>query len=118
MLKVHLSNGITDSFDLTDLKQIDNLIYKLKKNDYQFSITALSICHDGSTYSISRPKGYRNIIFHPEYIKPKNNGKIKGGFKITCFADDSKLTIMVHRSNAIKVDLAKIGNQVYSSFIG
>lgn len=68
-------------------------------------------------YSLARPEGFVQIFYWPEAILPNEESKVKGGEKVTCFVDDIRITVMVHRSQpSVRISLLKTGKQRYNPF--
>jgi len=109
MLKIHMTDGETLSYDLESDTQ--GLISLLKKSNFQSKITAISVCNNGVQHSLVRPQGYRRVSFLPEHVR--SNGRVKGGIRITCFAGDSKITLMAHSQGSIRVSASRVGHQLY-----
>lgn len=72
-------------------------------------------CDKSIQYSLPRPDGFGQIFYHAEDILPEPMKHIRGGEKITCFVDDIRATLMVHREQpAARVSLLKTGKQRYN----
>lgn len=68
-------------------------------------------------YSLARPEGFQQIFYLAEGIEPDEQARIKGGEKITCFVDDIRVTVMVHRSQpSVRIALLKTGKQRYNPY--
>ena len=115
MLRVHTTDGITTRFDLEDKEQAAVWFEKLKDPAFQETITGLTVSSRGVLYSFSKPQGFRNIFFQAENVEVDLERKIKGGERILCYADDVRLSLMVHRSQrAVRVTLAKTGKRRFN----
>jgi hypothetical protein len=103
-------------YSISEPGQLAKLLTQLKKPSYQSDITAVTISLNGAQYSFVRPKGYDTVSFVAEYIG--NNGKVKGGERINCYADDSRISIMLHNGQkAARVTVVKMGRQQYSPML-
>jgi len=115
MLRVHTADGLTTSFDLGDERQAAEWIERLKDPRFQASIRGLTLSDQGALYSMSGPSGFRRVSFLGERVEAEPERRIKGGERLTCFADDVRICLMVHREQkAIRVSLSKIGNQRFN----
>jgi hypothetical protein len=71
----------------------------------------------GVQYSLSRPILHRTVFYTAENVMHKDKPNTHGGERITCFADDTKISIMVYRSQpSARVNLHKIGHQRYNPY--
>jgi hypothetical protein len=131
VLKIHTADGQTHPIDLTDSEQAQLWLARLAREDFQASINGVSLverhsvrgrcqtCGEtagrdiGVQYSVSRPHA-RRVFVHVEAVEP--NGKIKGGERVTLFADDVRLTLMAHASQpASRVTIEKVGKQTFNA---
>lgn len=131
MLKIHTADGQTHNIDLNDREQASVWLTRLSREDFQATIHGVSLverhsvrtkcaCGESSgrdigvQYSVSRPDGVRRVFVHVEAVEPE--GKIKGGERVTLFADDMRLTLMAHASQpASRVTIAKVGKQTFNA---
>lgn len=75
-------------------------------------------CNTGIQYSVSKPKGFRNCLYQIERLEPNPNEKLRGGERIICFADDVRISLMVHSSApSTRVNLIKTGKQRFNPFL-
>lgn len=108
MLRVHTSDGMTNSFDLQDERQFSKWLEMLRNR--QSDIRGLTVSHKGVLYSLPVPQGFNRISFYAECVRPDPTHKIKGGERIVCFADDIRIGMMIHREQkAVRVTLNKPG---------
>lgn len=115
MLRVHLSDGKTLSFDLSDSDKAREWLDLVRKTDFQESIRGMTIQHNGGSYSLSRPESFRHLWLFAEQLEPELSSKFKGGNRLVCQADDVRIAVMVHESQrAIRVGLTKTGAQCYN----
>jgi hypothetical protein len=132
VLKIHTADGQTHSIDLQDSKQAKMWLAKLSRDEFQATMQGISLverhcvrvrctaCGESSgrdigvQYSVTRPDDARRVFMHAEWVEP--DGKIKGGERITVFADDHRLTLMAHAGQpAARVTFAKVGKQTFNA---
>lgn len=112
MLKIHTRDGRTTKVDLTDADQAREWMRRWSDPRFQAQITGMTIADQGVQYSISRPDDFGAVSFRAEHIDVDLDRRIKGGERITCMADDARVTVMVHSGQrAVKVSLLKFGKQ-------
>lgn len=110
MLKVHTTDGLTTRIDLDDPKQAKEWLNRLKQRGFQDQITGLTIVEQGVQYSLVRPKGFNRVFFFAEIVEADPDMRIKGGERITAQMDETKIAIMVHRSQrAARISAMKTG---------
>lgn len=69
----------------------------------------------GVQYSLSRPDGYGPVFYSVDKIDPEPDSKVRGGERVTCFAGDSRISMMVHAGQpSVRVTLLKTGKQRYN----
>ena len=131
MLKIHTRDGQTHRIDRKDADQAATWLPRMARDDFQGTITGLSLverhassgrcgacgqkcsCDTGVQYSVARPDDFQKIFFHVEAIE--QNGKVKGGERVTIFADDVRLVLMAHASQpSTRVSIAKVGRQRFN----
>lgn len=118
MLKIHLSNGKTLSFDFLEQANARELMELLKRKEFQESIRGMTVLHKGVSYSLVRPIGFSQVFFLAEEVAQDPDSKIKGGERITCFADNLRLGVMVHRAQrSVRVAATKVGKQRFNPFL-
>lgn len=112
MLRVHTNDGLTSSFDLEEEEQVRKWLSVLQDPEFQERITGLTISHRGVLYSFPRPQGFKRLSFAAENVEPDPERKIKGGQRVFCFADESRVAMMVHKAQrAVRFSLAKTGRR-------
>ncbi len=130
MLKIHTSDGRTARIDLSDPEQAREWLPKLERDSFQAEISGVSVvethavtarCHAcdakvtgqiGVQYSITRPQAFASVRYEVEHIQEQ--GKVKGGDRVTLFVDDVRLMLMAHRSQpSSRLTVAKIGKRRY-----
>jgi len=91
--------------DLEDEEQARSWLERLKDPAFREAITGLTVSHNGITYSLPRPGDFRQVVLTAEPVV--NNGRRnKGGERLLCFADDVRLSVMVHREQIANVRIA------------
>ncbi len=117
MLKVHLKDGRTLRFDLSDEQQARDWIANAGDLDFQSRITGVAIHHRGVQYSVPRPDG-NDVFMFAERVEPDRERRIKGGERLICQTGDMRLTMMVHEAQkAARVNLVRTGTQRYNPLI-
>jgi len=118
LLKIHLSNGKTLSFNLCEQANAKELMELFKAKDFQESIRGMTVLHKGVSYSLVRPTGFSDVFFLAEDVAADPESKIKGGERITCFVDNLRLGLMVHQAQrSVRVSVAKVGRQRYNPYL-
>lgn len=119
MLRVHLIDGRTLRFDLKDECQAAKWLRSARDFKFQSTITGITVKHDGVSYSLSRPRGCGDVFMFAEYLEENAAQKFKGGGRIICQADDTRINLMVHENQrAAHVSLSKTGQQCYNPIVG
>lgn len=76
-----------------------------------------AVCGTGVQYSLSKPIDFDRVFYYAEHISPDVEAKIRGGERITCFADGVKVSMMVHAcQSAARISLTKTGKQRYNPY--
>lgn len=115
MLQVHLSDGRTLRFDLSDSSQAAEWTRIARDAHYQSAIRGITLQNNGVQYSATRPSGFNRIWFFAEYLEPVPERKFKGGERIVEQVDSIRLTIMSHaEQKAVRVNLTNPGRQCYN----
>lgn len=124
MIKVNFKNGDTLQFDLTkddDLKQWNEWS---NVKEFQSKIRGIGILHNKKYHTLPYPKRFKKIKFYAEIIyRNKDNVNKILGEKITCHADNIKLSLLVYTYNnpappiLSRVDMIKIGKQMFENNI-
>ena len=116
MLKIHSKDGSTNNLDLADEEQAKLWLERLRNPEVQAKITGATLVGRNASpvqCSLIRPEGFTQVFYWPELLEP--DGAMKGGEKITCFADDVRITIMLHRAQpALRVSILKTGKQRFN----
>lgn len=72
------------------------------------------VCGKGIQHSVSKPNGYGNVHYHAEHVEADPDIKLRGGERVTCFAGDSRLMLMVHAGQpSSRATLLKTGKRRY-----
>lgn len=112
MLHVYTSDGLTISIDLNDSEQTREWIEKMKSPAFTEKITGISIMDRGVMYSFTKPQGFRRVGFEIEKVETDLEKRVKGGERLVCYADDVRITLMVHAGQrAVRVSMTKIGKR-------
>ena len=75
-------------------------------------------CNTGVQYSVSKPKGFHRCFYQVEHLDFDPSEGLRGGERIICFADDVRISLMVHASApSTRVNLVKTGRQRYNPFM-
>lgn len=126
MLKIHTTDGDTIRIDLRDDTQAKEWLTRLECDDFQASISGVSLVERhatrarcpscgaksfGSTgvqYSVSRPQGATGVVYCVESVESEG----RRGERVTVCADDVRLTLMAHASQpSARVTLFKASNR-------
>jgi len=106
---------LTTQFDLSDEEQARRWLAESKTPDFLSAVTALTIAHHREfVFSLAKPRGFRDLSMSAAAIPPE--GKNKGGERLTCFADEVQLVLLVHRElqgeqQAVRLSLSKPGRR-------
>lgn len=110
MLKVHLKTGETVEVDLESESQAKVWTARFNDPEFQKQITGLTVVNRGVQYSLPRPFGFRESALSAE---PVTLGK--GGQRVFCFADDTRLALTVHNGQrAARIQLTKPGRRKFN----
>jgi hypothetical protein len=73
----------------------------------------------GVQYSLSKPDGYQGPVYYTvEEVASDPAAHVRGGERVTCFAGDSRIQMMVHRGQpSVRITLVKTGRQRYNPLI-
>lgn len=97
MIKVNFKDGTTLAFDLNkedDFKQWQE--WNAVK-DFQERITGIGILNKKKFHTLPAPRNFKDIQFHAELVfKEKDGIKRQLGERVTCVADDIRLSLMVY----------------------
>lgn len=116
MIKVHTSDGLTKSFDLTC--RMDAECWDQFSTDKAFTkeITGMAILRRSVMYTFPLPRRFKSISFGAKLIigdSDKNQGKVIGEY-LYCLADDIKVSLLVYHTNKLsRVDVVKVGKPRY-----
>lgn len=120
LIKVHLRNGETLSFDLHIPKEADRWGERSSDMNFQKEITGIGIIFNSHWYTLPFPKKFRNVFFEAELVentkKNKDDNKFVGE-RIKCFADNVLICLMVYygkRPKMSRVDLIHCGKRRFN----
>lgn len=73
----------------------------------------------GVQYSLSKPDGYTGPVYYAiEEVPNVPEAHVRGGERVTCFAGDARIQMMVHRGQpSVRVTLVRTGRQRYNPLI-
>lgn len=115
MLRVHLADGRTLRFDLQDERQAAAWIKHSQDDSFQETVRGLTVQHNGVQYSLPRPSDFGRIWLFAELLQPDDAVRFKGGERLVCQADETRVVVMVHDAQrAARVSLSKPGVQCYN----
>lgn len=118
MIKLNFKDGTTLEFDLTKDDDRKQWVEWSSVKDFQDRITGIGVLHNKKYHALPFPRGFKKVRFHAElvYRKKKREKKLLGE-KLTCHADNVKLSVLVYTYTnppppiLSRVDLDKIGKQ-------
>ena len=77
-------------------------------DQFQRSITALTLVRDGAQVTLPRPRGLEPVFLFAEHVEP--NGRAKAAERIVCYAGSIGVTATSHTSQrAVRIDVSKSG---------
>lgn len=115
MLRVHLTDGRTLRFDLSDDRQAEQWLGRVSDAKFQADITGLTLQTNGTQLSLTKPSGYERIWMFAERLLADPDQRFKGGERIVCQADETRTVVMMHAAQrAARVSLFKPGTQCYN----
>jgi len=120
LLLVHTSDGLTSKINLENEEQAKSWLNRLRNLEFREKISGLTVIQQNGVYlSLPRPQKFKNVILQAENIPRDGNGKIKGGERLICFADDVRLSVMVHRDPlaTVRVHLVKFGHRRFDPLL-
>lgn len=120
MVKVNLKDGTTLAFDLLKADDQQQWLEWSSVPDFQKRITGVGILHNKKFITLPLPKRFKKIRFYAELVYKERAGeKSLLGEKLTCHADEVKMTMMVYtHSNTpppvlCRLDIERIGKQMF-----
>lgn len=115
MIQVHLSDGRTLKFDLSDREQRDEWVRLAKDSKFQSSVRAVTLQDQGVRYSFTRPSGFSRVWVFSEYLPPDSDKGFRGGERVTIQSDAIRSTLLVHaEQKAARIDMIRLGRQCYN----
>jgi hypothetical protein len=118
LIKVHLKNGRTLSYDLQDSEQASKWVSDSREINFQSQITGIGIVFNSQWFALPLPKKFRQFHFEASLIESKKNtGPRFKGEKVQCFADDVLASIVVYwgqKPKMSKFDVVRIGRRRFN----
>lgn len=112
VLHVNLVDGTTRTYDTSNGGQ-QTLSDDLKSEGFHSLITSVSINSCGSIHSLPKPRCFGEGV-HLVYERIASSGRIKGADRVSWFAGDVRLTMVVHDENgACRTLLTRIGRRIF-----
>ena len=113
MLKVHLADGQTLSFDLGDEEQARKWLECAASARFQAAVTGLALQHNGVQIALPRPRGFSTLFMFAEHVD--SEGRAKEADRVICYAGDVGVTATAHSGQrSVRVDVAKCGQLRYN----
>jgi hypothetical protein len=111
MLKVHLQTGETLSFDLTEPVEAKRWLDYSSVASFQEQITGITVLNNGVSYSVPKPRGFGELFILANDIPEE--GKVKGGTKVSVHSDNITTDLTVYRSHrAARIAIRRAGWQI------
>ena len=118
MIKVHLRDGKTLSFDLTVDDERKRWEEMSSHREFTEMVTGMGVLHDKHWHTLPSPKMFHRYEYGAELVRTVKNGvETNVGERVTLQADDVRVTLMVyfgHRPKMARVDMKRIGKQRFS----
>lgn len=117
MLKVNLTDGRTLRYDLSNPKDATAWAELARNHAFQNQITGLTVACNGVSYSLPRPRDFKDTMFlFAEYVPENLEQRIKGGERLLCYAGDVQVALLAHAAQrAVRVDVTRVGKMRYSA---
>lgn len=117
MLIVHLNDGRTIKVDGKDPSQLSEWLDMVSCASFQEKITGITVNNQGVSYSLPKPRDFRQVFMLAESISPESERGLKGAERITCNADNTSVSLTVYNSQrAARVDITRPGRQTFNPF--
>ena len=118
MLKVHLSDGRTLSFELGDEGQRQEWDRLSASSAFQESIRGVALLHNRTLHTLPLPKQFRSLRFSAGLLVSKGGevGKVTGE-RVVCQADAVRVSITAYYTQTpkmVRVDVMKTGWQRFT----
>lgn len=118
MLKVHVTDGRTLSFDLNDEGQRGEWDRLAASSAFQSTIRGVALLHNHTLHVVTLPKGFRSLRFSAELLKQRAGGKEQVlGEVVVCQADMIRTSLTVFykpTSRVARVDTVRSGRQRFN----
>ena len=115
MLKVHISNGQTLSFDLRDDAQRAEWEQSCATDAFQQSITGVALLHNKTLHVLPLPKQFKKRHFTAGLLKTEgSDGERVLGEQVTCQADNVRMCITAYYTRTpkmVRFDVIRTGWQ-------
>lgn len=118
MIKLNFKDGSTLEFNLSKKDDLKQWIEWSSVKDFQDRITGIGILHKKQFHTLPLPVGFRSINFQAELVIKKRRGVERlVGEKLTCHADNIKLSLLVYTYDnppapiLSRIGLARVGKQ-------
>ena len=123
MIVVNFKDGTTLKFNLNRQDDYNQWLEWSSVHDFQEKVTGVGIIHNRKFIAMPLPSKFKKCKFYAELVHTKNKRKEKvlQGERLTCHADDVKLSLLVYTYTTdppppvlCKFTAEKIGRQVFS----
>ena len=115
MLIVHLNDGKTIKVNGEDPSELAEWLDMASCASFQEKITGITVNNQGVSYSVPKPKDFRQVFMMAEGIAPNPDKRLKGAERIICNADSTSVVLTVYNSQrAARVDITKPGRQLFN----
>jgi len=117
MLKVHLADGKTLSFELGDEKQKEEWTRLAASSAFQCTIRGVALLHNRTLHTMPLPKQFKNLRFSAELLKYRDgSGEKVSGERVVCQADMVRVSITAYYTQTpkmVRIDVVRSGRQRY-----
>lgn len=116
MLKVNFKDGTTLAFDLNKDDDVRQWLDWSQVQDFQERITGVGILHSKRFYAVPYPKNFKAVRLEADVLfsAGKDGVKRQTAERLTCYADEMKLSLLVYTyvdpppPIALRVDVVKV----------
>ena len=119
MLKIHLADGKTLSFELGDEAQRKAWEELSASNAFQATIRGVALLHNRTLHTMPLPKQFKTLRFSAGLFTSKASGGEKiAGERVTCQADAVRVSITAYYTQTpkmVRVDVVRSGWQRFDS---
>jgi hypothetical protein len=113
VLKVHLADGRTLSFELGDEAQRGAWERSAQSSTFQSTIRGVALLHNRTLHTLPLPKQFKSLRFSAELITSKGEGGERvTGERVVCQADAVRVSITAYYTQTpkmVRVDVARTG---------